>query len=76
MSILRVTRATSTLVEVTTIIVAYLVTRNTARRDYTINTIDLERSTYINKYRPAYINVKDIIAFALLKIKKIYNSRY
>ena len=76
MPILRATRATSTLIEITITIVAYLVIRNIARRDYTINTVDSKRSTYINKYRPAHINANDIIAFASLKIKKIYNSRY
>ena len=30
----------------------------------------------MNKYRLSYINVKDIIAFASLKIKEIYDSRY
>ena len=30
----------------------------------------------ISAYRPAYINVKDIIAFATLKIKDIYNFHY
>ena len=30
----------------------------------------------ISAYRLAYINIKDIIAFATLKIKDIYNSYY
>ena len=30
----------------------------------------------ISNYRPAYINIKDAIIFALLRIKKYYNSRY
>ena len=75
-SILRVTRITSTLIEVIIIIITYSIIRNITHRDYTINIINLERFTYINKYRLVYINIKDIIALALLKIKKIYNSGY
>ena len=30
----------------------------------------------ISAYRLAYINIKDIIAFATLKIKDIYNLHY
>ena len=30
----------------------------------------------MNKYRPVHINTKDIIVFAFLKIKEIYDLRY
>ena len=34
------------------------------------------RVVVINEYRSFYIDVKDVIAFTFLKIKKIYNSRH
>ena len=30
----------------------------------------------INEYRPSHIDVKNVIAFAFLKMKKTYNARY
>ena len=30
----------------------------------------------MNEYRPSHINVKDVIAFAFLKMKEYYDSRY
>ena len=34
------------------------------------------KSAIINEYRPSHINIKDVIVFAFLKIKKYYNLRY
>ena len=68
-------------------IVAYLVIRNVARRDLATEVIALDTSPLlaldillrpiaINKYRSIYINAKNTIAFASLKIKEIYDLRY
>ena len=38
--------------------------------------IKVERLTSISEYRSSYINVKNIIIFASIRIKKYYNSRY
>ena len=36
----------------------------------------ISRIVVINEYRPFYIDIKNVIVFAYLKIKKAYNARY
>ena len=38
--------------------------------------IETSRIIIINEYRPSYIDVKNVIAFVSLKIKKTYNARH
>ena len=38
--------------------------------------IETSRIVIMNEYRPSHINVKNVIAFAFLKMKKIYDARY
>ena len=41
-----------------------------------ISFIEISRIVIINEYRPSHINIKNAIAFAFLKMKKVYNIRH
>ena len=38
--------------------------------------IEISRIAIMNEYRSSHINIKNVIAFASLKMKKVYNARY
>ena len=38
--------------------------------------IEISRIVIMNEYRSSHINIKDVIVFAFLKMKKAYNARY
>ena len=38
--------------------------------------IETSRIVIMDEYRPSHIDVKNVIVFAFLKIKKVYNARY
>ena len=48
---------------------------NKISREYDIRFI-VFHVVVINEYRSSYIDIKNVIAFAFLKIKKVYNSRH
>ena len=38
--------------------------------------IEVSRIVIMNEYRPSHINIKNVIVFAFLKMKKVYNARH
>ena len=41
-----------------------------------MKTIIISRIVVINEYRSSHIDIKNVIVFAFLKIKKVYNARH